>query len=81
MKPHIPSLLLGICLASGAFLLMGQTRQTTTHLGRYQVAAAASVNGCYVIDTATGSVKFLTPMRPVGDPSPWGVPFDQIGSR
>lgn len=82
MKPHIPSLLLGIGITAGAFLLMGQSRQANpTHFGRYQVAAAASVNGCYVVDTATGAVKFLTPMRPASEPSPWGVPFDQAGTR
>lgn len=57
---------------------MGQSRPAnSTHIVRYQATAVVAVNGCCVVDTESGAVKFLTPLKPQGEPSPWGAPFEQ----
>lgn len=79
MKTCAKSLILGIALAGGAFLLMGQARvtQSAPQVGRYQVVAASTTSGVYVCDTATGAVKFIF-ANPKAFPQTFGVPFEDI---
>lgn len=78
MKPHHRSLLIGIGLALGAVLFMGQSRAPIYEPGRYAMHPSPKGDGAFVVDTATGAVKFVYSGSPV-NPSPYmGMPFDRL---